>query len=270
MATRKWLENWLVWIAVDVVYVGDVRLAEASTLTSALYAVFLVLAVRGHARVARVDARRTGVALQRDDGVSAPARRADRPRVHGQDVAGTATWPRTTACPRRPSTRASTSSGTAPRSRYADVEPIGRGPEGRRGRGDRAGRGRGRALRAARHRPRQHDGLQPPLLRRLPGVGRGGRPRAGSATSTCCTTSTSSGRPTATSARQPERREELFVRFKLTLEVLDAPGGDDRGDWAERRRARDRGDRRAARRAAGPGGAGVERLRLAASPLEVP
>ena len=29
MATRKWLENWLVWIAVDVVYVGDVRLAAA-------------------------------------------------------------------------------------------------------------------------------------------------------------------------------------------------------------------------------------------------
>jgi nicotinamide riboside kinase len=33
----------------------------------------------------------------------------------------------------------------------------------------------------------------------------------------------------------PERREELFVRFKLTLEVLDARVAAIEGDWPERR-----------------------------------
>jgi NadR type nicotinamide-nucleotide adenylyltransferase len=35
---------------------------------------------------------------------------------------------------------------------------------------------------------------------------------------------------------QPERREELFVRFKLTLELLEARTADVAGDWDERRR----------------------------------
>jgi nicotinamide riboside kinase len=35
---------------------------------------------------------------------------------------------------------------------------------------------------------------------------------------------------------QPDRREELFVRFKLTLELLDAPVAEIAGDWDERRR----------------------------------
>jgi NadR type nicotinamide-nucleotide adenylyltransferase len=34
---------------------------------------------------------------------------------------------------------------------------------------------------------------------------------------------------------QPERREELFVRFKLTLELLDARVAAIAGDWQERR-----------------------------------
>ncbi len=34
---------------------------------------------------------------------------------------------------------------------------------------------------------------------------------------------------------QPERREELFMRFKLTLELLDAPVATIAGDWQERR-----------------------------------
>ena len=46
MQTRKWIENWVVWIAVDVVYVG-VYLYKDLYLTAALYAVFLVLAVMG-------------------------------------------------------------------------------------------------------------------------------------------------------------------------------------------------------------------------------
>ena len=47
MMTRKILENWLVWIAVDVVYVG-MFIYKRLYLTAALYAVFLVLAVLGY------------------------------------------------------------------------------------------------------------------------------------------------------------------------------------------------------------------------------
>jgi len=46
MQTRKWLENWLVWLVVDVAYVG-MYLYKQLHLTSGLYAVFLGLAVMG-------------------------------------------------------------------------------------------------------------------------------------------------------------------------------------------------------------------------------
>jgi len=46
MQTRKWWENWLVWIAVDVVYVG-IYVAKHLYLTAGLYAVFLALAATG-------------------------------------------------------------------------------------------------------------------------------------------------------------------------------------------------------------------------------
>lgn len=47
MMTKKKLENWLVWIAVDVLYVG-MFIFKQLYLTAGLYAVFLVLAVRGY------------------------------------------------------------------------------------------------------------------------------------------------------------------------------------------------------------------------------
>jgi nicotinamide mononucleotide transporter len=47
MMTRKVLENWAVWIAVDVVYVG-MFIYKHLFLTSGLYAGFLLLAVMGH------------------------------------------------------------------------------------------------------------------------------------------------------------------------------------------------------------------------------
>jgi nicotinamide mononucleotide transporter len=47
MMTRKVLENWAVWIAVDVVYIG-MFIYKHLYLTSGLYAGFLVLAVMGH------------------------------------------------------------------------------------------------------------------------------------------------------------------------------------------------------------------------------
>ena len=46
MQTRKWIENWLVWIAVDSVGVG-MYLHQRLYPTAALYTVFLGLAVSG-------------------------------------------------------------------------------------------------------------------------------------------------------------------------------------------------------------------------------
>ncbi len=59
MMTRKLLENWLVWIAVDVLYVG-MFIFKHLYLTAGLYAVFLALAVRGYVDWRR--SMRTGLA----------------------------------------------------------------------------------------------------------------------------------------------------------------------------------------------------------------
>lgn len=47
MMTRKVMENWAVWMAVDVVYVG-MFIFKHLYLTAGLYAVFFVLAAMGH------------------------------------------------------------------------------------------------------------------------------------------------------------------------------------------------------------------------------
>jgi nicotinamide mononucleotide transporter len=49
MTTRKWIESWLVWIAVDTVYVG-MLVSQGLHLMTVLYAAYLVLAVVGFAR----------------------------------------------------------------------------------------------------------------------------------------------------------------------------------------------------------------------------
>ena len=46
MMARKYLENWLLWIAVDVLGVG-VYQAKGLYVTAALYTVFLILATCG-------------------------------------------------------------------------------------------------------------------------------------------------------------------------------------------------------------------------------
>jgi nicotinamide mononucleotide transporter len=46
MQARKYLENWLVWVVVDVVYVG-MSLSQGLTLTAGLYAVYIGLAFVG-------------------------------------------------------------------------------------------------------------------------------------------------------------------------------------------------------------------------------
>jgi nicotinamide mononucleotide transporter len=53
MMTKKKLENWLVWILVDVLYVG-MFIFKGLYLTAGLYAIFLGLAVKGY-----IDWRRT-------------------------------------------------------------------------------------------------------------------------------------------------------------------------------------------------------------------
>ena len=47
MTTRKWLESWLVWIAVDAVYVA-MYVSQRLYPTAVLYAVFLVMAAFGY------------------------------------------------------------------------------------------------------------------------------------------------------------------------------------------------------------------------------
>lgn len=56
MMTRKLLENWLLWIAVDVVYIG-LFINRQLPLTAILYAVFLVLAIIGYVQWHRSAAR---------------------------------------------------------------------------------------------------------------------------------------------------------------------------------------------------------------------
>ena len=46
MMTRKLLENWVLWIAVDIVYI-PLFVTRGLQLTAILYAVFLVLAIIG-------------------------------------------------------------------------------------------------------------------------------------------------------------------------------------------------------------------------------
>ena len=58
MMTKKLLENWLVWIGVDVLYVG-MFIFKGLYLTAGLYAVFLALAMKGY-----IDWRRSIAAQQ--------------------------------------------------------------------------------------------------------------------------------------------------------------------------------------------------------------
>jgi nicotinamide mononucleotide transporter len=47
MMTKKLLENWIIWVAVDVVYIG-MFLYQSLEVTAALYFAFLVLSVMGY------------------------------------------------------------------------------------------------------------------------------------------------------------------------------------------------------------------------------
>jgi nicotinamide mononucleotide transporter len=63
MTTRKWIENWLVWIVVNVVYVG-MLISQQLHLMAALYAAYLILAVMGLIKWQRsLDAKPIGEAV---------------------------------------------------------------------------------------------------------------------------------------------------------------------------------------------------------------
>jgi nicotinamide mononucleotide transporter len=47
MMTRKLLENWIIWVAVDVVYIG-MYIYKSLYVTSVLYLIFLILSVLGY------------------------------------------------------------------------------------------------------------------------------------------------------------------------------------------------------------------------------
>lgn len=61
MMSRKYVENWAVWVALDVAYVA-LFINRGLLLTTFLYAVFLVLAARGHVEWSRSLLRETEVA----------------------------------------------------------------------------------------------------------------------------------------------------------------------------------------------------------------
>jgi nicotinamide mononucleotide transporter len=61
MATRKWLESWLVWIAVDAVYVAMYASRRLHG-TAALYLLFLAMAVLGYREWRCSAARQAGAA----------------------------------------------------------------------------------------------------------------------------------------------------------------------------------------------------------------
>ena len=60
MMTRKLLENWLVWVAVDVVYIG-MYIYKSLYVTAVLYFVFLVLSAMGYVQWKRSFQSRTPV-----------------------------------------------------------------------------------------------------------------------------------------------------------------------------------------------------------------
>jgi len=47
MMTRKLLENWVIWVAVDVVYIG-MYVYKSLYVTAVLYLIFLILSAMGY------------------------------------------------------------------------------------------------------------------------------------------------------------------------------------------------------------------------------
>ncbi len=67
MLTRKLIENWVLWVAVDVIYIG-LYASRALPLTAVLYAIFLAMSVAG-----LLEWRRSELQDQTTDSPSRPA-----------------------------------------------------------------------------------------------------------------------------------------------------------------------------------------------------
>ena len=63
MMTRKLLENWLIWVAVDVVYIG-MYIYKSLYVTAVLYLIFLVLSALGFVQWRRSIREREAASLQ--------------------------------------------------------------------------------------------------------------------------------------------------------------------------------------------------------------
>ena len=62
MMTRKLLENWIVWVAVDVVYIG-MYIFKSLRVTAVLYLIFLILSVMGYVQWRRSLAEREAASV---------------------------------------------------------------------------------------------------------------------------------------------------------------------------------------------------------------
>ena len=185
----------------------DGRALRSSSSSSPSLGLARVAAVAG-GDAPRPDGRRSGAVRGRPDrsrtGKTTLAARAGRALRH---VVVARVRPRATSSAR----------DAARRSR--DVDPIARGQIGR-ARTRRPAAPRGCVVQG--HGPPEHGRLQPPLLRRLPGVGRAARPGTVGPTSTCCSTPTCPGFPTPLATAASSARRSTRSSRRTLAEV---PGG---------------------------------------------
>jgi nicotinamide mononucleotide transporter len=227
LLTRKWIENWLLWIAVDAVYVV-MYLSQSLHLTAALYIAFLVLAVLGWKGWKKETFSRPG-----PDG---PGGEGIRVVVIGPECIGKTTLARDLAghfdVPWVPEFARAFAERVRRPVRFDDVDAIGRG---QRAAEDRARR-RGLALLVldtdlvstcvySRH----YYGSCPSWIEE--------EARARLADLYLLLATDVPWVPEGYLREQPERRDELYGSFKRTLEQWGARVVEVRGPWADRRAA---------------------------------
>jgi nicotinamide riboside kinase len=222
LLTRKWIENWLLWIVVDAVYVV-MYVSQALHLTAALYVAFLVLAVLGWR------------SWSKDLAAGRKARgRGRRVVLIGPECTGKTTLARELA--RRygvewvPEFARTFVEATRRPVRFEDVDAIGRGQQAAE---DRARRDRSRLLVLDTDLvstcvySRHYYGDCPPWIEEaVPG-------RLSDLYLLLATDVP--WVPEGYLREQPERREELYARFRQTLAELGARVVEVRGTWEQRR-----------------------------------
>ena len=222
LLTRKWIENWLLWIVVDAVYVV-MYLTQALHLTAALYVAFLVLAVLGWRSWSK------DLTPARQDGM--PGRRVV---VIGPECTGKTTLARELAdrygvrwVPEY--ARAFVNQVRRP-VRFDDVDAIGRGQRAAEDEAMRDGRPLlvlDTDLVSTFVYSHHYYGDCPPWIE-------GAVPARLSDLYLLLGTDVP-WQPEGYLREQPERREELYARFRQALEDLGARVVEVRGTWDQRR-----------------------------------